>query len=205
MNHLEQAVELVWVTPNAEEVIEKAARVCYKSEDKIDNEKEYQDRSSTKMIQHLVSRGHFSVIEHASACFKLTTDRGISHELVRHRMASFSQESSRYCSYDKGKFGGQIALIKPDFKNQESYAIYEEAMKAAENAYMKLSELGESPQFARSVLPTCLKTELYMTCNFREWLHVIELRTSKAAHPQVRELISMVEKKLIAICPAVFG
>lgn len=114
-------------------------------------------------------------------------DRGITHELVRHRPASFSQESTRYCNYAKGKFDSEIAVIDPGFPNMETGRIWEDACLAAERAYNELISCGIKPQTARSVLPTCLKAELVITTNLRELFHMIRLRGSEGAHPQARE------------------
>ena len=167
--------------------IEKIARICYKSEEKIT------DVSYFNFIKMLVKKGHLAMIEHSSLSFLFITDRGISHEIVRHRLSSFAQESTRYCNYSNDKFDSQIKVIFPNkerlLKNRE---IWEEAILASEKAYLDLIESGVSPQIARSVLPNALKTEIVMTANFREWLHFIELRTSKEAHPQIRELANQI-------------
>lgn len=113
-----------------------------------------------------------------------------SHEIVRHRIASYAQESTRYCNYSKEKFGTEITVIDPKlhFKNAESYTVWEEAMSYAEVKYMQLLALGEAPQMARTVLPNSLKTEIICTFNLREWRHFVRLRTSKKAHPQMVEV-----------------
>lgn len=168
--------------------IEKAGRTCYKSEEKITPD------SAKKFIKKILSIGHESVIEHEKITVRVICDRGVSHEIVRHRIASYSQESTRYCNYSKDKFGSEITVIEPCFWNsgsepdKEKRAVWEEAMRSAEKAYFKLIELGASPQEARSVLPNSLKTEIVMTMNLREWRHFFKLRTADSAHPQMREL-----------------
>jgi len=165
--------------------IERAGRTCYKSEDRI------ADDSASGFVNRLLKAGHHSVIEHANITVHFTCDRGISHEIVRHRLAAFSQESTRYANYSGEKFGGEITVIKPFFWSEDSpeYARWLEAMEQAEKTYMKLLELGARPEQARGVLPNSLKTELVMTCNIREWRHVFSLRCSAAAHPQIREVM----------------
>jgi len=199
---VEPSAELLWITPNAEQVIEAAGRTCYKSEDKITPD------SAAKFIRMIMKSGHHSVIEHASASIRFVCDRGVTHEMVRHRLAAYSQESTRYCNYGKTKFAGQIKVIEPPFRDaRKSRTVWEAAVLAVEHAYLSLIELGEKPQIARSVLPNCLKTEIVMTCNFREFCHVFELRTSanQRAHPQIREVMDMACRILIRECPTIFG
>jgi thymidylate synthase (FAD) len=172
--------------------IERAGRTCYKSEDKITKD------SSEKFVRTIINSGHHSVLEHPSVSVRIITDRGVSHELVRHRIASYSQESTRYCNYAQDKFGSEITVILPvwfyDVKD-EQYLAWKECCKHCESSYFMLLTLGQSPQQARSVLPNSLKTEIVMTANLREWRHFFTLRTSKAAHPQMRDLaVSMLEE-----------
>ena len=180
--------------------IETCGRVCYKSENKMN------DDSAEKFVRGLIKRGHESVLEHASITVRFTTDRGVSHEIVRHRIASYSQESTRYCDYSQGKFGGEITVIKPVFVPEESarYAAWQQTCEAAEQGYMRMIKAGATPQQARAVLPTCLKTELIMTANVREWRHFLKLRTAEGAHPQMRELAAMLRDKLREAVPVVF-
>lgn len=165
--------------------IELAGRTCYKSEDKIT------ESSAGKFVAMILGSGHHSVIEHMSATVRIVCDRGVTHEIVRHRLASYSQESTRYANYSKDKFGSEITVIKPTFwyEGSEEYAAWFRAMEDAERAYMKLLEIGGRPEQARSVLPNSLKTEIVMTCNLREWRHVFTLRCDKRAHPQMREIM----------------
>ena len=180
--------------------IETCGRVCYKSENKMD------DDSAEKFVRGLIRRGHESVLEHASITVRFTTNRGVSHEIVRHRIASYSQESTRYCDYSQGKFGGEITVIKPVFLPEESarYAAWQQTCEAAEQGYMRMLKAGATPQQARAILPTCLKTELIMTANVREWRHFLKLRTAEGAHPQMRELAAMLRDKLRETVPVVF-
>ena len=179
--------------------IELAARTCYKSEGKIKN------TPDIDFITDKIKKEHLSVIEHGFATVKIICDRGISHEIVRHRIASYSQESTRYCNYSKDKFDNEITFIKPSYLKEETidYLVWEKAMKEAESAYFDLLSLGRTPQEARAVLPNSLKTELIMTANFREWRHFLKLRLDKAAHPQMREIAKMLLIELQTI-PIIF-
>ena len=133
-------------------------------------------------------------------------DRGISHEIVRHRLASYCQESSRYCNYTQGKFGGEITVIQPHFfaENSMQYYDWRDACQIAENRYFSLLNSGAKPEEARDVLPTSLKTELAMTANVREWRHFLKLRTSPAAHPQIREVTIPLLHELQGKVPVLF-
>ena len=180
--------------------IERAGRVCYKSEGNI------KDGSAEKFIRGIIKRGHESVIEHASVSFKIICDRGVTHELVRHRLASYSQESSRYCDYSAGKFGGELTFIKPCFwsEDDENFLLWKETMAALEKNYLTLRERGAKPEEARSILPNSLKTEIFVTMNLRELRHFLKLRTAAAAHPQMREVALKIYKILVEKLPAVF-
>ena len=164
--------------------LEECGRVCYKSEDKIT------DGSAEKFIRGIIKSGHEAVLEHCSFTVKWIVDRGISHELVRHRLAAYCQESTRYCNYGKDRFENEITVIEPFYLNRgtNGYQTWYEACIAAEKAYFDLLEFGCTPREARAVLPTCLKTEVVMTADIREWRHFFRLRCSKAAHPQMREV-----------------
>lgn len=174
--------------------IEQCGRVCYKSESRITED------SAPKFVANIIKRGHEAVLEHCSFTVKFTCDRGVSHEIVRHRMASYCQESTRYCNYSKGDFGGEITVIEPFYlcKGTPAYDEWELACRCAETAYFNLLNWGLSPQEARAVLPNSLKTEVVMTANIREWRHFLKLRCSKAAHPQMREVATLLLKELQA-------
>lgn len=186
MRIVEPNVEIV--TPiNRDKIlkhIEKVGRICYKSESNIT------DESAEKFVSGIIKRGHEAVIEHFSITVKFVTDREISHEIVRHRIASYAQESTRYCNYSKDKFSKEISVVKPIniLENTSEFENWIRAMMCAETAYFSLIEDGCKPQVARSVLPTCTKTEIMVTMNLREWRHFIKLRSSKAAHPDIRIL-----------------
>ncbi|MCK9460626.1 MAG: FAD-dependent thymidylate synthase [Proteobacteria bacterium] len=181
-------------------LIELAGRVCYKSEDKITKE------SNLKFAEKIINLGHESVLEHASATVRIICDRGVSHEIVRHRLASYSQESTRYCDYNKS----QVTFVIPPWVSIEpgEYLVatneWMHAMISAEDAYKALRLQGWKPEQARSVLPNSLKTELVMTANFREWRHVFKLRTSDRAHPQMREIMCPLLEQFRQLIPVIF-
>jgi thymidylate synthase (FAD) len=180
--------------------IEKAGRTCYKSEDKITEE------SCKTFVGNIIKSGHESVIEHEKVTVRIICDRGVTHEIVRHRIASYSQESTRYCNYAKGKFGEEITVITPkeNFDNPESFDVWFGHMLASEKAYKELIELGEKPQMARSILPNSLKTEIVCTFNLREWRWFFKLRTSPKAHPQMREVTIPLLADMKKLIPVVF-
>ena len=188
--------------------IERIGRVCYKSEDKIE------DGSAEKFIRGIIRRGHESVIEHESLTVKFICDRGVTHEIVRHRIASYSQESTRYCNYGKEKFGSQITCIDlatgfqydlDSETDRKKYDVWRRARENAEASYFQMIELGATPQEARSVLPNSLKTELVVTMNLREWRHFFRLRADAAAHPQCREVARMLLERFAGDYPVFFA
>lgn len=180
--------------------IEKCGRVCYKSEDRIT------DDSAEKFVAGIIQRGHEAVLEHASVTVKFICDRGVSHEIVRHRLASFCQESTRYCNYSSDKFGSEITVIRPCFtdENEMGFNRWKSICEAAERSYFMLLDFGWSPQEARAVLPNSLKTEVVMTANLREWRHFLKLRTDNAAHPQMREIARPLLCTMQELVPVVF-
>ena len=192
--------------------IERVGRTCYKSEDKIT------DESAVKFVTNLIKRGHEAMIEHNIISVRFICDRGISHELVRHRVASFGQESTRYCNYSKDKFGNQVTFINlmngieldtkmKDMTVEEIDMIlneWEEACKDAEKHYFNMLQLGATPQIARSVLNNSTKTEIVITANMREWRHIFKLRADAPAHPQMRELMIPLLHELQSKVPVLF-
>jgi thymidylate synthase (FAD) len=178
--------------------IERCGRVCYKSEEKITED------SCAKFVSNIIKRGHESVLEHFSFSVRFIVDRGISHEIVRHRIASYSQESTRYCNYG----GEDVAFINPKalyyFVGSGERYLWEEACELAEKTYKDLIENGSDPQQARSVLPNSLKTEVVMTANLREWRHFLRLRTASAAHSQMREVTVPLLDELRKLIPVIF-
>jgi len=188
-------------------LIEQAGRTCYKSEDKIT------DISNEIFVASILRRGHESVIEHSAMTVKFICDRGVTHELVRHRLCAFSQESTRYCNYKKG-----MTFVIPPWCQDLNNGIYELptketlspwtmewlwAMQEAEDHYITLLQ-NWTPQQARSVLPNSTKTEIVVTANFREWRHIFKLRCSKAAHPQMREIMIPLLEKCVELIPVLF-
>ena len=198
MKIIEPSVELLKITSNSAQLIELAGRVCYKSEDRITED------SADKFIGMINKRGHYSVIEHATATFRIITDRGITHEIVRHRISSYSQESSRFCNYSKNKFGKELTLIPPSGMSEAERAIWDRAAYQSERNYNDMVAVGSPPQRARGVLLTNQKTEIVMTANFREWLHFLKLRTDKAAHPDMQIVAEAIGYILAKECPSVF-
>lgn len=194
--------------------IEKIGRVCYKSEDYITEDGE----SAKKFVAMLIRNGHEAMIEHSFLSVKFTVDRGVSHELVRHRIASFAQESTRYCNYAKDKFGAKCAFIdlepgimldnKMKKMSAEEIALvlaeWKSAMEDAERHYMKLLELGATPQIARAVLPNSTKTEITVSANYREWRNFFKLRVPADVHPQMREVTIPLLKELKGMIPVIF-
>jgi thymidylate synthase (FAD) len=179
---------------------------CYKSEDKIT------DESAETFVRGIIKSGHDSVIEHASATVLFVCDRGVSHEIVRHRIASYSQESTRYCNYEKSKFGNELTFILPIFwykhadskKEHVCNVLWEKQMLEIEKTYLEMIRAGASAQEARSILPNSLKTELVVTMNMRAWRHFFKLRCATAAHPQMRELIIPLLEEFKKRIPVIF-
>ena len=195
--------------------IERIGRVRYKSENRITKD------SAERFVKSILDRGHESVLEHVSISVRVICDRGVSHEIVRHRVASYSQESTRYCNYSKDKFNNELTFIKPCwFKYSTSDIMQEEDfydsemnesdkdwlhhMKRCENIYFDMLQHGATPEQARSILPNSLKTEIVMTMNLREWRHFLKLRTSNRAHPQTREIANMILEAFKSKIPVVF-
>ena len=203
-------------------LIERAGRICYKSEDRITKD------SAKKFVSMLIASGHESVLEHPSITVKFTTSRAIANQLVRHRIASFSQEPTRYVNYCSEKHGKELTFIYPEWINQligifglcdfadgvikdlfkhpsyGKYKAWKDCLQTIENTYTDLILLGAKPEDARSVLPSDLKTEIIMTCNLRQWRHVLKLRTSKKAHPDMRRLMIGLLCQLQEKIPVVF-
>ena len=192
--------------------IERVARICYKSEDKITQDGE----SAKKLVGFLVKQGHEAMLEHSQLSVLFTCDRGVANELVRHRIASFAQESTRYCNYAGKKFGGELSFIRPfyidvtdadkngEITNNTPGSLWVDSCECAEIIYKDMIALGMRPEQARCVLPLCLKTEIVMTANYREWRNIFKLRTPVAAHPQMRELMCPLLHELQKKIPVVF-
>ena len=184
------------------QMLESAGRVCYKSECK--NHEEF--------LRNIIKRGHESVLEHVSVNFLFITDRGISHELVRHRIASYSQESTRYCNYSSGRFNGELTFVLPDFlkmsdlqgTKSEVAECWYHACEISEMSYKLMMTLARKPQEARSVLNNSLKTEVFATFNIRSLRNMLRLRTAPDAHPQMQKLMKPVLQELYSHFPFLF-
>ena len=209
MRIIEPSVEIITIDDYNTIIkkIERIGRVCYKSEEDITAV------SAERFISGLLRREHESVIEHESVSVRVVCDRGVTHEIVRHRLASYSQESTRYCNYSNDKFDNRITVIdlsggfEYDMNNPNDaakYEVWKEAMDSAEKAYFKLLKLGAVPQEARSVLPNSLKTEIVITMNLREWRHFCRLRCSTEAHPQMRQVALMIYNMFTSKLPVFF-
>jgi len=180
--------------------IEDIARVCYKSEDKI------KEGSAEKMVAALIRSNHEAMLEHASLTVKFVCDRAMSHEIVRHRLASFAQESQRYVNYGKQD---EVTFIIPEGIDygSEAWKTWKDSMKEAEAKYLALIKQGLTPQIARAVLPNSTKTEIVMTANLREWRWFFKLRAADAtgqASPQMHELTRPLLTELKTLIPVIF-
>jgi len=180
--------------------IELCGRICYKSEGKID------DDSYRPFMNVILTRKHESVLEHFSISVKFITDRAVTHEIVRHRLAAYSQESQRYCNYSQDKYGNDVTFIKPNWCEEGSlqYSMWKNSCETSEKIYLDLLKLGVKPENARSVLPNSTKTEIVMTANLREWRHVLKLRTSKQAHPDMQALMKPLLAEFQEKIPLIF-
>lgn len=195
MKIIDPSVELVRDFDGDEimKFLEMCGRTCYKSDLK----------DSEKFIRNIIKRGHESVLEHFSCTFRIICDRGIMAEITRHRLCSFSIESTRWCDYMGDRFGGTLTFIKPPV-DEKNYIAWENAMYRAEDTYFTLRKNGARPEQARAVLPNSLKTEIIMTANLREWRTILKLRTAKDAHPQMREIAFMILQILKEKLPVIF-
>jgi thymidylate synthase (FAD) len=206
MRVIEPSHEILYVSENPLELIEAAGRTAYKSEDRITEE------SAPAFVRMILDRGHFPVTEFGWMVVRFVCDRGVSHEIVRHRLFSFVQESTRFCDYGKGKFGGELTFIMQPFWSQGAETRQEKAkytnwlgsMACAEDAYLDLLNEGATPQQARSVLPNSLKTEIVCAANLREWTHFFRMRVAKAAHPQMRQLTVPLLREVKERIPVLF-
>lgn len=183
--------------------IEQCARTCYKSEDST------KEGSHLKIVKALIARNHTAMLEFSDLSVKIIADRAFSHELVRMRLCSFAQESQRYCSYDKGKFGNEITFIQPIGidENSDAYKVWYNSCEQAEKAYLKLRDLETPPEIARDVLPNSCKTEIVIKANLRQWRHVLKLRAQGVTgrpHPAMLEIMIPLLEELKARIPVVF-
>lgn len=200
MKVIEPSFEIVAITDPELLLIERAGRVCYRSDDRIE------PGSAERFTRLVIGRHHESVIEHGSMSVLFTFDRGVSHEMVRHRHTSPSQESTRFCNYSKGKFDGELYMVNPVFfvARPEMLEVWLCAMTYAEECYMELLRLGAKPEEARTVLPNSLATTMVVTANYREWRHMFRERTARAAHPQMRQVMCQLLEEARQRVPVVF-
>lgn len=205
MKVIQQSYEILTDLSNPIETIlkpiERAGRICYKSENNIT------DDSCLTFCKNILNRGHEAVIEHSQLSVRFTVDRAIANELVRHRIASYCQESTRYVNYSKDKFGNEIKVIEPEDllpRDSTDYNIWWMSCKNAEDAYMTMLSNNVKPEIARNVLPLSTATEIIMTANIREWRNVMKLRTSLRAHPQMRSIMRKLLDDLKSKVPVLF-
>ena len=180
--------------------IERACRTCYRSEDKISEE------SYKNLLTNCLNRGHESVLEHEKITVRIYSDIGTYKDLTRHRFASFSVESTRYCSYNKDKYGNEIAVVNPVYmEDKEVFETWKKAIEDMEKAYMKMKELGASTDMCREILPHSTAAEYTMTANIREWKHILELRTTNHVHPVIRQVLIPLLLLFKEQMPEIFG
>lgn len=180
--------------------IERACRTCYRSEDKISEE------SYKNLLTNCLNRGHKSVLEHEKITVRIYSDIGTYKDLTRHRFASFSVESTRYCSYNKDKYGNEIAVVNPVYiEDKEVFETWKKAIEDMEKAYMKMKELGASTDMCREILPHSTAAEYTMTANIREWKHILELRTTNHVHPAIRQVLIPLLLLFKEQMPEIFG
>lgn len=180
--------------------IERACRTCYRSEGKITED------SYKNLITNCITRGHESVLEHEKVTVRIYSDVGSYKDLTRHRFASFSVESTRYCSYDKDKYGNEIAFINPVYiENKEMYETWKKTMQEIENSYIEMKKLGATTDMCRELLPHSTAGEYTMTANIREWKHILSLRTTKHVHPSIRQVLIPLLKYFKEEMPEIFG
>ena len=202
MKIVKPSAEVMFFVPengmSAEQAIEMAGRNCYKSEDRITPD------SAEKFVRMIRKRGHHAMLEFGYVMAHIVGDRGNSHEQVRHRLASYAQESTRYCNYSK--FGNEITVVEQAIApiGSDKFPIWKESMERAERDYFNLLKNGWPPEEARSVLPIALKAEIVVGANLREWRHIFNMRCSKFAHPIIRGIMLGILKKFNEKMPSVY-
>lgn len=203
MKIIKQSFEMktVYDGSNILQYIEQIGRLCYKSEDKITPD------SAKRFVELLISRGHEAMIEHINITVLFITDRGITHEIVRHRIASYAQESTRYCDYSKNSFGKELTFIEPCYWAHDTFAYkaWKNHCETTDRLYQAMRLAGNSPEESRAILPTSLKTEIVVTMNLREWRHFLRLRTAHTAHPQMRDLVIPLLNHFKETIPIIFN
>ena len=196
MRITEPEVTLLAVSPRAEKLIEEAGRTCYLSFDKMD------DTSEANFVRRCIKNGHHSILEHATASFRIRgASRAFTHQLVRHRVASFSQQSQRYVSEDEFNY-----VVPPDIQaSPEAGALFDEFLETARTTYRRLREMGIKKEDARFVLPNALESEIVFSANFRELRHVFALRCARGAQWEIRGVCLAMLRLMQAEAPSVFG
>lgn len=179
--------------------IERACRTCYRSEGNISED------SYKNLLKNCITRGHESVLEHEKVTVRIYSDIGSYKDLTRHRFGSFSIESTRYCSYDKDKYGNEIKFMNPIYiENEEMYNIWKETMENIEKGYIKMRQLGATVDMCRELLPHSTAAEYTMTANIREWKHILSLRTTNHVHPSIRQVLIPLLKYFREEMPEIF-
>ena len=180
--------------------IERACRTCYRSEGKITED------SYKNLIKNCITRGHESVLEHEKITVRIYSDIGSYKDLTRHRFASFSVESTRYCSYDKDKYGNEIKFINPVYiEDKKVYELWKKTMQEIEKNYIEMKKLGATTDMCREVLPHSTAAEYTMTANIREWKHIFSLRANNHVHPSIRQIMIPLLKYFQKEMPEIFG
>ena len=180
--------------------IERACRTCYRSEGKITED------SYKNLIKNCLNRGHESVLEHEKVTVRIYNDIGSYKDLTRHRFASFSVESTRYCSYDKDKYGNEISFMDPVYiEDEKVYEVWKKTMQDIENSYLEMKKLGATTDMCRNILPHSTAAEYTMTANIREWKHIFELRANNHVHPAIRQVMIPLLKYFKEQMPDIFG
>lgn len=179
--------------------IERACRTCYRSEGNISED------SYKNLLKNCITKGHESVLEHEKVTVRIYSDIGSYKDLTRHRFGSFSIESTRYCSYDKDKYGNEIKFMNPIYiENEEMYNIWKETMENIEKGYIKMRQLGATVDMCRELLPHSTAAEYTMTANIREWKHILSLRTTNHVHPSIRQVLIPLLKYFKEEMPEIF-
>lgn len=196
MKIIKSSIKIYWPNINILEHIEICGRTAYKTEPK----------DAEAFVRMIIKRGHDSVLEHVAISVRVICDRGVSHEIVRHRIASYTQESTRYCNYSDDRFGNELTFIAPSWttENSQKYLRWEASVEQIEELYFNMVAVNAKPQEARSVLPNSLKTEIVMTMNLREWRHFFNLRTSPDAHPDMQVVAKMILSEFQENIPVIF-
>ena len=179
--------------------IERACRTCYRSEGKITED------SYKNLIKNCITRGHESVLEHEKVTVRIYGDIGSYKDLTRHRFASFSVESTRYCSYDKDKYGNEIAVMNPVYiEDKNMYEVWKKTIEEMEKGYMEMKKLGATTDMCRNLLPHSTAAEYTMTANIREWKHIFSLRANNHVHPAIRQIMIPLLKYFKEQMPDIF-